>query len=49
MQQALADCLNDPDCLADLAAIGVASPWIMEPADIVDHIEKEREMLSEIM
>lgn len=49
MQQALADCLSDPKCLADLAGIGVADPWIMEPSDIVDHIKKEHEMLSEIM
>ncbi len=49
MQEALADSLADPDCLADLKAIGVEAPWIMESGDILDHVEKEYEMLSEIM
>lgn len=49
MQQALLDCLEDPDCAAALKEIGVAEPCIMTPDEVTAHVSAELEMLSGIM
>lgn len=45
IQQALKDCLEDPECLEDLAAIGLTEPVKMETQEIIEYLNDEYDLL----